>query len=248
MTRKKLKPHEKVILDVLWELPPKELIANPTFDQKTHLEEIEEKFKVLHSFFNAYFSGEPIPIELLEKGNDRDFYHAKFDYFLALYELIQCGWKYLEKSSKILFETPGDCFIQILKNHAEAQVHKCTLGRYDERPRYLNDMRRLEHKIEKGTLKEGQPGKRQKEKYERHIKNLVNLGFYKFAELEILCVSICKKNSKGNKWLKKKFEKYSTESQTVKEVSKRIDRNRNAYAWQKREKLHSVREGGSYAQ
>lgn len=247
MTAIKLEPDEEKILDILLELPPKNIVINPTPDQENFLKDTELNFKVLFIFFKHYFSEQPIPIEELQ-GDYRDFIAAKFDQLLALYELIQCGWKYLDESPKIPFENPGDCFIQILKNAALAQVHKCTLGRFDERPRYLNKIRRLEDKIEKGKLKQGKPGEYQKREYEIHIVRLINFGFEKFAELEALCVSICKRNAKDNKWLQKKLKRYSIESKELKKIIKRIDRNRNAYAWQKGKKLHSVREGGSYAQ
>ena len=78
MTAIKLEPDEEKILDILLELPPKNIVINPTPDQENFLKDTELNFKVLFIFFNHYFSEQPIPIEELQ-GDYRDFIAAKFD-------------------------------------------------------------------------------------------------------------------------------------------------------------------------
>lgn len=241
-----LKDDREKILEVLDDLPPQNPIYRYTEDQVTYYFEVREKFDVMHDFFEAYFQGRAIPIDRLE-GKTREFYLTKFDSFLAFYNLIQWGWKYILEESEtpavihFNFNNPGDCFVEFLRKQAEAQIHMCKLGRYDIRPRHKCEMRRVAEKI-----REGKATAIQKSNFQKYIKSLENLGFRKFAELEIFCVTACKKHTKKNSALQEKLEDYYNKFEKVEHVTQSIDRNRPAYAWENGKRLKSVKEGGTY--
>ncbi len=233
--------NQKKILKSLDTLPPTDIIYNYTPEQKNYLQELKKQFELIQTFFKAFFLGEPIPAKTLQ-GESKEFYLAKFYYFLSFYILLQCGWEYLSKTSEFHFENPSECFIEVLKNHSKAQVHICQLGRFDIRPRHKNEMRRLANKIKKGEASDIQTSS-----YNKYINALVNLGFSKFASLEIFCVKTCAKNAGKDHWLEAKLEDYYENFKKVQEINQRTDRNRKGYAWENGRIRNSRKNGGTYS-
>lgn len=236
------------ILQAIDELPPKDIDCLRTVEQQAYWFEVKEKFEILHIFFEAYFSGNPIPFSILG-GVSQKFYFAKFWQMLAFYNLLQQGWEYILKeaentsSVKFTYANPGECFIAYFKAQAEGQIHMCKLGRFDIRPRYRNKMRRLAQKID-----DNKANKIDKINFNKHIKDLKNLGFDQFVKLEFFCIKACKKHSKTDDALGKILQEYLEKFEEVESVKKSIDRNRAGYAWENGKILTTQKEGGTYTQ
>jgi hypothetical protein len=232
------------ILAKVLTLPPGLKGQKITADQQKYWLETKAKFELIYQLLECYFNGQPYQEILINLDKpEQDFYSAKLDYFLSFYDLVQSSWLFLEDAAMLegrnFYDSPGELFARFLEDKAKAQIHICTLGRYEVSPRKRNEMIRLRRKSEAGDVK-----KISLDNLDKWIRKIANLGFSEFANLEEFCLAIA--SQQKEKYIKTKLANYLKARKNVEDVTIRINRTKQAYAWQNGYKLESRKAGGTY--
>ena len=112
-------------------------------DQKEEWFKLKLHFTRLHDSLKAYFSGQETPLQSLPK-KQMEFYSEWTDYYLALYDVLQWGWKYIKKADPDFpFDYPGQALIAIIETTAAGMFAPCQLPYYEWSAKAAYDEHRL---------------------------------------------------------------------------------------------------------
>lgn len=96
-------------------------------EQKQEWVNLKIHFQWLHNSLKAYFSGKETPLQSLQE-KQMEFYSEWTESYLALYDVLQWGWKYIKKADpEFPFDHPGQALIGILEASAAGMFKTCQL-------------------------------------------------------------------------------------------------------------------------
>lgn len=202
-----VRPADQLILDKLKNIPDHWwlLMDCHTDDQRAYWSECRLFYGRLRVFLKDYFSGRGTDWESLPKA-DREFWRNYRDEWLELYDLLECGWSYIRqgfaKNGRDLpVQFPGEMLILILEELAAEMFLPCTEFASPSRSKFSP-----------------QAVYRVYQQYQRSLKNtsiaevlkVLSRESFQSSPFLICCLSICSKESKKDRLLKRKLNTYLT--------------------------------------
>ena len=219
----------KELDSVISRLPPIAYwVACQTQDQRNHFQLYKKGYGLLREELEAAFKGQKSGVLFLPD-EEREFWGAMVDRYLAWYFMAQHGWDYIEAfflekigdqvgsfcgHSGIPANTPGTALIRVLEDECLGFLAPSFSKWYRFSPEDYRKRDRIESLIYKG---EATP--RQGKKYELSVKEQFRKGqrFYAFF---FNCVNACEENARKDKRMKRKLNELYRADDEVQRILK----------------------------
>lgn len=241
------KSAQRKILKAINGLPPLAwLNLCKSEDQIEHWRLSREAFQVTYLALKEYFEGKKSTL-------NSELAEAQRDYYLAIYSLIQQGWKYIESAAQEAAirnfpSTPGEAIIKIIECDCAAFFAPC-LEPYewskDSAYRlYLlgKEVQKLEESSEKFTKKEELKVK----KFATKLKQMQR-PYSELLSLRHFCLAICDGAVKGDHTLKRKLEAFNNQQLYLHKLIAPKLRQAVSYRWDDEgDRRVGTRAGGVY--
>lgn len=242
------KEEQTEILSALVGLPPDQLKRKClTPAQEEHFNRVKREFELLKEELSSHFNGQDS--QLLYLGEEGEHIYLLSRWLLSFYDLIRLCWKDIKArldehlGKRNPYSTPGHLFAAVVWDLAEGKVYPCLQGRFDYRYKKLNELARLEKRIQDGE-------KKFVSKYVRGLKE-VDQGLDQFHRHRGLCEEVCFSRSKKypSPILENALRSYRTTLAALDKFNRKRSRKRKPggiSGWENGRSLTTQQAGGTY--
>ncbi len=177
-------------------------------DQIEHFNLIRRVFRFTYIGLKEYFEGEKSTL-------DSELAVAQRNYYLAIYELMQQGWRYIEIAAQESAlqdfpHTPGEAIIRLIENDCAAFFAPC-LEPYEWSKDSAYRLYLLEKEVRDLESKELlKPGEEKKiEKFSNKLRQ-AQRPYHELLVLRNFCLAICQSAAKCDRTLKESIKNFNS--------------------------------------